>query len=71
MPQLVTFRGQPVKRRRLLPEGLRLTFVSPVPGEQGRMMIVTQAEWLRYGRIQFYPRGQMPDVRSIADQFEP
>lgn len=69
MPQLVTFQGRPVKRRRRVSEGVRLTFVSPVPSEPGDVLVVSQQEWLRYGRIQYFAKHCMPNLRALADQF--
>lgn len=70
MPLLVTFRGQPIKRRRRIPGGLLLTFVSPVAGHRCKKAIVTQEQWLRDGRVQFLAEAQMPDVRALAGQFD-
>jgi len=69
MPQLVSFRGRPVKHRRRLGDGLRLTFVSPVCGQRCKRLDVTQAEWDQDGRITFYPKDQTPDVRALAASF--
>lgn len=69
MPLLVTFEGRPVKRRRRVPDGLLLTFVNSVPGEPGNVVVVSQEEWLRYGRVQFFAKHEMPNLRALADQF--
>lgn len=69
MPELVTFLGRPVKRRRRLENGISLTLVSPVPGKRGLCLVVSQEEWLRYGKVQFYQKREMPDPRAIARQF--
>ena len=70
MPQLVSFRGRPVKYRRRTPEGLCLIFVNPVRGQPGDVSIVTQVEWLRHSHIEFFPSQQMPDRRALAARYE-
>jgi hypothetical protein len=69
MPELVTFLGRPVKRRRRVADGIRLTFFSAVPGEPGEMIVVSQGEWLRYGQVRFFPKGRMPNRRALARRF--
>jgi hypothetical protein len=70
VPELVTFQGRPVKRRRRVRDGLlKLTFVSPVPGEPGAVLVVSQDEWLRYGRVRFFAKGKMPNQRALASRF--
>ncbi len=70
MPLLVTYQGRPVKHRRRVPGGLLLVFVHPTRGQPGRTAVVSQDQWLRWGTTQFFPTGQMPDVRALAAQFE-
>jgi hypothetical protein len=69
MPQLVTFHGRPVKRRRRFANRLRLTFVGAIPGEPGKVVFVSQEEWQRFGAVRFFPKHEMPNVRALADQF--
>ena len=69
MPQLVTFQGRPVRRRRRVPAGIRLTLVSPLPGEPGNVIYVSQQEWLRDGDVQFFSKASMPNVRALASRF--
>ena len=71
MPLLVSFRGRPVKRRRRVDGGLRLVFVSPIRGGKSHVAVVSQADWLRQGSVQFFLESEMPDVRALAAQFEP
>jgi hypothetical protein len=66
LPLLITFRGRPVKRRRRATADLTLTFVDPVPGQTGEHLVVTQAEWEQDGSVKFFPRDEMPDVRTMA-----
>ena len=68
MPELITFRGRPVKRRYKTHGGLRLVLYHPHRGFRGNRLIVTEDEWDLYGRVQFYPKDQMPDVRALAAQ---
>lgn len=67
MPILITYDGRPVKRRRRLPTGeLSLTFKSVTPGDRGEKLLVTQADWLKYGREEYFEPEDMPDVRKLA-----
>ena len=66
MPLLITYKGRPIKRRRRVGDGLRLTFYSPVSGERGEHLFVSQSEWLQFSRTLFVTRDQMPDVRRLA-----
>lgn len=66
MPLLVTFRGRPVKFRRRVGDRLRLVFFSPIRGRPSEIWVVSQEAWSRHGRVQFYPREHMPDVRTLA-----
>lgn len=66
MPQLVTYRGRPVKRRLRLAGGLRLTFFASQSGWVGDQLVVSDDDWRRHGRVQFYPSGMLPDVRALA-----
>jgi hypothetical protein len=66
MPVLALFHGRPVKRRRRVATGIRLTFFDPRPGAPGEQMIVSEADWHRFASVQFLPRCQMPDVRALA-----
>jgi hypothetical protein len=66
MPQLVTFAGMPVKRRRRVAAGLLLTFYSACPGKPGRALVVSDAEWRRDGRIEFFTSDSLPNVRRLA-----
>ena len=70
MPHLVLYHGRPIKRRRLVSQGLRLTYLSSVPGRRGTVVVVSQADWLLHGSVQFFTRQDMPDVQALARQFE-
>jgi hypothetical protein len=63
---LVTFRGRPVKRRQCVAGGLQLIFFSATAGSPGEKLIVSEADWQTFGRVQFYPPGLRPDVRKLA-----
>ena len=67
MPLLVTYRGRPLKRRRRFEKGLLLYFYSRQKGEAGEQLIVSNDDWLRFGKEQFFPAGEMPDVRVLSD----
>lgn len=70
MPKLVTFKGRPVKKK--TPVGnqeLRLTFYTAVAGARGPQEIVSRQDWETYGQEQYFPAGQMPDVREIAARY--
>lgn len=70
MPELVTYKGRPVRRRYETPTGLKLIFFSPNPGRSGGQLIVSDVDWLRHSSIQFFTKDQMPDVRVLAAQFD-
>jgi hypothetical protein len=53
MPLLITYRGQPVKRRFRLGSRLKLIFFAPTPGHPGERLLITQQEWQQHGRVQF------------------
>jgi hypothetical protein len=69
MPELVTVQSRPVKRRRCVAERLRLTLFSPVPRQSSEILIVTQQVWLREFCIQFFPKGQTPNVQALRQRF--
>jgi hypothetical protein len=69
VPQLILYRGHPVKRRRRMAGGLYLTFYTPEPGQRGAQRFVSQADWDRHGSLKFFAREQMPNVRALACRF--
>ena len=66
MPQLITYGGRPVKRRRRVSNGLQLTFYAAKPGEPGPRITVSEADWKLHGRIEHFGSGQRPDVRKLV-----
>jgi hypothetical protein len=66
MPILAVFQGRPVKRRRCVANGIRLTFFAPQPGLPGEQLTVSQSDWRRFSSVQFLQRSDMPDVRALA-----
>jgi hypothetical protein len=66
MPELITFRGRPVKRRVRVAGGLRLILVSAIPGRVGEQLNVSEADWREHGHIEFFTRENLPDVRALA-----
>lgn len=72
MPQLVTFKGRPIKRRRRHADGLLLNFYGEKRGDQGDRLVVTDAEWDLFGRVDYVRRESMPDRwRSARTQVTP
>jgi hypothetical protein len=69
VPQLILYRGRPVKRRRRMAGGLCLTFYTSEPGQRGTPHFVSQADWDRHSSLQFFAREQMPDVRALVSRF--
>jgi hypothetical protein len=69
MPLLVTYRDRPIKRRRRSPQGLLLTFFSPLRGTRGGALVVTDDEWKQFGRIEDLSIDDFPDVRALARKF--
>lgn len=69
MPKLLMYNGRPVKRRLSIgADQIRLTLYSPVKGQPGEHLQITQADWDRLGSDEYRPRDQMPDVRALAAQ---
>jgi len=67
VPQLITFQGAPVKRRQRTAQGLlQLVFFDPIPGHPGKRLVVSQADWERFGQVQFFGLRELPDVRALA-----
>ena len=66
MPQLVTYRSRPVKRRRQVPGGLLLIFYAAERGQPGPTLVVTDDEWRRHGRVSYFASGTLPEVRASA-----
>jgi hypothetical protein len=60
------FRGRVVKRMRRVPEGIRLTFLSRLPGQRGEQLTVTQPEWDRNGREAYQPGVSLAQLRMTA-----
>lgn len=67
MPLLITYDGRPVKRmRRLKTDDIVLTFATPLRGQRGEQLLVTQADWAQRGHKQYYPADTMPDLCQLA-----
>ena len=66
MPLLVTFKGRPIKRRRRVHGGLKLSFFTAVRGKPGEQLSVTDAQWQTHGRIEFFDPANRPDIRAMA-----
>lgn len=66
MPQLVTFQGRPVKRRKRIAGGLLLTFYGAERQVAGVRIAVSDDDWRRHGRIDYYAPGELPDVRALV-----
>jgi hypothetical protein len=68
VPQLVTYKGRPIKRRTSVvrdgQRGLALIFYAPKVGQQGDSLFVTDAEWQQDGKVE--QCAQKPDVRALA-----
>lgn len=66
MPQLVTYRSRPVKRRRRVSRGLLLIFYAPQRGQAGDQLVVTDEQWNRHGQVCYFQPGMRPDIRAAA-----
>jgi hypothetical protein len=66
MPQLITYRDRPVKRRRRVAGGLRLILASPLPGPAAKCVVVTEADWHQHGQVRFVLKSAMPDARALV-----
>lgn len=72
MPELVLYKGRPVKRRMCGDDKTRLTlfFVNAESGQRSERLNISQAEWRLYGTIEFFPSATMPDVRELARKWQ-
>jgi hypothetical protein len=43
-----------------------MTFLHPIVGEPGEMIITDQTEWLRFGNVQCFAEADSPDVRALV-----
>ncbi len=60
------YKDQPVKRMRVGPDGIILTMLSAVKGEEGLQHVITQAEWNVHGEWRAINAVRMDDVRVLA-----
>lgn len=60
------YKGQPVKRMRQGPSGIILTMLSPVKGEAGQQLTITQSDWESYGEWRELDATTMDEVRELA-----
>ena len=69
MPELVTYKGKPVRRRiGLGSRGLRLIFFSAVPGQPGQQLEVSNGDWQQHSQRTFYEnKADFPPVRELAE----
>jgi hypothetical protein len=58
------YQGRVVKRMRQVPDGIRLTFLSKLPGQSGEQLTVTQAQWDRYGSEAYLPGVSLAQLRQ-------
>jgi len=66
MSMVKTFKGRPVKRLRRTPEGILLTFVSPVPGDRGDQLTIQQEDWDRDGIAEYKQGVTKQELRERA-----
>lgn len=64
MPLVVTYRGEPVKRRKRRGDWLFLWLYAKEPGQPSRVIRVSQKDWERDGR-ETYVDGKI-DIRSLV-----
>lgn len=70
MPLLVTYQGRPVKRHYRTEDGqVHVILYNHEVGGASEQFVVTQADWKLYSNQQFYDKGRMPDVRTLAAKF--
>ena len=69
MPQLVLFRGRPVKRREQVASGIRLILFSAIPGEPGESLTVPESEWREHSSRHIF--SQRPDAHCLERQRNP
>jgi hypothetical protein len=66
MPQLITYDGRPVKRRRRIAGGTLLIFYAACPSDSGPQLVVSDEQWNSLGRVRYFTASQLPDVRALA-----
>jgi len=66
MPQLITYDGRPVKRRRRIAGGTLLIFFAPTAAEKGPQLVVTDDQWDALGLVRYFESANLPDVRALA-----
>jgi hypothetical protein len=58
------FQGRVVKRMRRAPDGIRLNFLSKLPGQRGEQLTVTQSQWDQYGTVAYEPGISLAHLRE-------
>jgi hypothetical protein len=60
------YQNRPIKRMRLVPGGILLTFLSPVPGQPGEQRTVSQVDWDRFGEKRILSSCTNRNLRQLA-----
>ncbi len=60
------YKGCPLKRKRRVPEGIRLTFLGRESGTRGRQLIIQQSDWDNHGEIREVTAINMEYLRSLV-----
>lgn len=58
------YQGKVVKRMRLVPGGILLTFLSHKPGEPGEQLVVSQSQWNEHATETFEPGMTLARLRE-------
>lgn len=66
MSVVKTFKGRPVKRLRRTPDGILLTFISPVAGQPGEQVTIQQEDWDRDGNADYKAGVTKQELRERA-----
>ena len=66
MPQLITYDGRPVKRRRRIAGGTLLIFYAARPTDPGPQLVITDDQWDALGLVRYFDSANLPDVRALA-----
>jgi hypothetical protein len=57
------YKGQVVKRMRRAPGGILLTLLSNQAGQRGKQLLVSQADWEKFGSESHEKRVSLADLR--------
>lgn len=65
---LKCYQGRPVQRMSCTADGnILLTFFNTRPGKRKERLVVSQADWMKYGSEEYF-EGSLQDLRRLAKE---